>query len=208
VSYKGSYRLLVQGDERTTTVLARELGDGIDGWADRLTRRLEGLDDEEHLWEPVDGCWSVRCGADGTWRPDLGPKGTPWTPSDPPPVTTIAWRLWHIGASPRPGWPPTAASSALDFSERWWSQGAHGGEALGNAREAVDAVTSHWKAVAALIRGFDDEELLVPMGEVAGPYEAASVHGLLLHIADELIHHSAEVALLRDLYRARTSWPA
>ena len=184
-------------------VLARELGDGIGYWTDRLIGRLEGLEDDEYLWEPVDGCWTVRPGADGTWQADLGPRGTPWTPGEPPPFTTIAWRLWHLGASPEPTWPPTVASSARDFSERWFTQAAHSPLAFGTAREAVAAVTSHWKAVAGLVRGFDDEELLVPMGEMAGPYKDSSVHGLVLHVADEFIHHSAEVALLRDLYRAR-----
>jgi len=185
-------------------VLARELGDGIGYWTDRLVGRLEGLGDDEYLWEPVEGCWSVRRGADGTWRPDLGPRGTPWTPDEVvPPVTTIAWRLWHLGASPQPGWPPTTASSAMDFSKRWWTaEQAHGEEGVGTAREAIDALVSHWKAVAELVREFDDNELLVPMGETAGPYREASVHGLVLHVADELIHHSAEVAVLRDLYRA------
>lgn len=184
-------------------VLARELGDGIGYWADRLIGRLEGLGDAEYLWEPVEGCWSVRPVADGSWRPDLGPRGTPWTPDEVPPVTTIAWRLWHLGASAQPGWPPLAASSAMDFAERWFtSRDAHTSAGVGTAREAIGALTAHWTAVAELVRGFDDDELLVPMGEMAGPYKEASVHGLVLHVADELIHHSAEVALLRDLYRA------
>jgi hypothetical protein len=58
---------------------------------DRFLGRLEGLGDAEHFWEPVPGCWSVRRGADGRWAMDGGPA------PEPAPVTTIAWRIGHIG---------------------------------------------------------------------------------------------------------------
>jgi hypothetical protein len=29
-------------------------------WGTLLRPRLEGLTDEEHFWEPVAGCWSIR----------------------------------------------------------------------------------------------------------------------------------------------------
>ena len=54
---------------------------------------LTGLTDEEYRWEPVADCWNVRPdpAAPGGWTvdyPDVAP--------DPPPFTTIAWRLVHI----------------------------------------------------------------------------------------------------------------
>jgi hypothetical protein len=49
---------------------------------------------------------------------------------------------------------------------------------------------------------FSDAELLEPVGQIGGRFGASSIHGLVIHVADELIHHSAEIALLRDLYRA------
>jgi hypothetical protein len=36
----------------------------------RLRDRVEGLSDEEYLWEPAPGCWTVRPAGDGTWRAD------------------------------------------------------------------------------------------------------------------------------------------
>jgi hypothetical protein len=63
-------------------------------WA-RLTGRLSGLTDEEYFWEPVAGCWSLRQGQDGRWHLDGGGGGGP--APDPAPVTTIAWRLGHLG---------------------------------------------------------------------------------------------------------------
>jgi hypothetical protein len=62
---------------------------------DRLTGRLGGLADEEYLWEPVAGCWSLRHGGDGRWHLDGGGGGGP--APDPVPVTTIAWRVGHLG---------------------------------------------------------------------------------------------------------------
>jgi hypothetical protein len=53
-----------------------------------------------------------------------------------------------------------------------------------------------------MVERFTDDELAVPIGPMGGPYADASLGTLVLHIADELIHHGAEVALLRDLYRA------
>src|SRR5918998_6327252 len=57
----------------------------------RLHGRLHGLTDEEYLWEPAAGCWSVRRGDDGTWTADGSP-----IPIKPAPLTTIAWRLDHL----------------------------------------------------------------------------------------------------------------
>jgi hypothetical protein len=39
------------------------------------------------------------------------------------------------------------------------------------------------------------------LGPDWGPYEHDSWAGLELHAQDELSHHGAEIALLRDLYR-------
>jgi len=44
----------------------------------------------------------------------------------------------------------------------------------------------------------DDE-----FGGAAGPFADATRRSFVLHVADELIHHSAESALLRDLYAGR-----
>src|SRR5258706_14126883 len=62
------------------------------------------ITDEEYLWEPVPGCWSVRRRCEepgpratlltgrGDWGRDAAPAPHPW----PPPFTTIAWRLSHV----------------------------------------------------------------------------------------------------------------
>ena len=42
-----------------------------------------------------------------------------------------------------------------------------------------------------------------PLGEAAGYFAGATGRSFVLHIADELIHHTAEAALLRDLFARR-----
>jgi hypothetical protein len=69
-------------------------------WREQLRPRLNGLTDEEYRWEPVPGAWNVRPRGTGTAPIAVG--GGEFTMDyampepDPPPVTTIAWRLGHI----------------------------------------------------------------------------------------------------------------
>ena len=56
-----------------------------------LERRFEGMSDDEYLWEPADGCWSIRRRPDGTWSDEFVMPSP-----DPAPFTTIAWRMWHL----------------------------------------------------------------------------------------------------------------
>jgi serine/threonine-protein kinase len=72
-------------------MVKRDLLDLSDFAYGRLRARLDGMTTQEYLWEPVDGCWSVRPGPDGTPRAD-GEAG----PVDPAPFTTIAWRICHL----------------------------------------------------------------------------------------------------------------
>ncbi len=39
-------------------------------WEQQLRPRLSGLTDTEYLWEPADGCWSLRAQPDGKIVPD------------------------------------------------------------------------------------------------------------------------------------------
>ena len=176
-----------------TQRLQELLVSGFDYYAQRTRDRLKGLTDEEYFWEPVEGCWSVRRTDDG-WMADWE-----WPAPDPPPVTTIAWRLVHI------------ISFLTEHGLR--AVAFEGGEANWIAPTVIPA-----KASAALydldhaietwkrdLTAIDDERLWEPMGPEAGQYSKDPVAGFVEHIHDEFIHHAAEVALLRDLYRAEHS---
>ncbi|HEV3497720.1 MAG TPA: DinB family protein, partial [Actinomycetes bacterium] len=57
----------------------------------------------------------------------------------------------------------------------------------------------HWHdGIAAL----DDEGLRRPLGPRVGPYAEDPMAALIAHINREVMHHGAEIGLLRDLYRA------
>ena len=53
------------------------------------------------------------------------------------------------------------------------------------------------------VRGLGEAALARPCGPSEGPYAEHSMAELVLHINREAIHHGAEIAVLRDLYRHR-----
>lgn len=108
-----------------------------------------------------------------------------------------------IGGCPNPTWPPADASSPREFADRWFTPTSQeAGGAFGIAAEAIAAFDRHWTAVADSVVRYTDADLLKAVGAVGGRFAGGSIHGLLLHVADELIHHGAEIGVLRDLYRA------
>ena len=178
-----------------------QLHDQLDFHYRRILRpRLEGMTDEEYLWEPAPGAWSIRPRGSGSspepigvgaWERDDAPDEP-----DPAPVTTIAWRLAHLTvevlamrvASHFDGPPADYAS---------WEYAATAAAALAQLDTAYDA----W---AAGVLALDADGLARPCGEAEGPYAAEPLAALVLHINREMIHHGAEVCLLRDLYLRST----
>jgi hypothetical protein len=170
-------------------------------WGYGLRSRLEGLTDEEYYWEPVPGCWSLRRRGEATTDDAAGGGDLvldySWPEPAPPPVTTIAWRLAHVIRG------CLAARTASHFGgppaepETWVFAGTADG-ALAQLDSAYDA----WmRGVEAL----GEEELLRPCGPAEGHFAEAPMADLVLHINRELIHHGAEICLLRDLYARRTA---
>jgi hypothetical protein len=167
-------------------------------WDNHLRPRLDGLTDEEYRWEPAEGSWSVRPRGTGTAPVQAGAGdhtidfAVP--EPEPPPLTTIAWRIGHLvvgvlgerAASHFAG-PPTS------YTDHTYAATAE--EALAQ----LDATYEAWRTgVAAL----GEDGMARPCGPAEGPWHAAPMAALVLHISREVIHHGAEVLLLRDLYRA------
>ena len=50
------------------------------------------------------------------------------------------------------------------------------------------------------MRGLGAEGLARPCGPAEGPWSESFMAELVLHINREILHHGAEIALLRDLY--------
>lgn len=173
-------------------------------WDNSLRPRLEGLSDDEYFWEPVDGCWNVRPRGSATAAIEAGSGAMTiefdHAPPQPTPVTTIAWRLGHIivgvlgqrNASHFDG-PPCdymsfdyagTADQALAQLDREYARWVAGVKALGGAEESGVGLRR-------------------PCGPAEGPFAEASMAELVVHIHREMIHHGAEIALLRDLYAHR-----
>ncbi len=165
---------------------------GLSNYAcDRLANRIADLTDEEYFWEPVADSWSIRKCADGKYEGDWG-----LIFDEAPPVTTIAWRLSHIidllseercatwiGLEPEP--------------EDLFADGQPGNAQA--ARDLLDKANARWQRY---VTATDVAKLFDQVGPISPGFADSTRFAFILHIVDELIHHAAEVALLRDLYRA------
>jgi hypothetical protein len=163
--------------------------------------RLDGLTDEEYFWEPVPGSWSIRrrgeeISDDAAGGGDLVLDYT-WPEPTPSPVTTIAWRLGHVirgclayRTANHFGGPPAEPET--------WVFAA-------TADEALDQLDTAYDAWTAGVESLGEEGLARPCGPAEGHFAAAPMADLVLHINRELIHHGAEICLLRDLYLRRAT---
>lgn len=174
-----------------------ELGDQLDWhWHERLRPRLDGLTDEEYFWEPVPGCWTVRPRrraseiGGGRFTVDYA-----FPPPEPAPVTTIAWRLAHLTvhvlgkrAETQFGGPPVRYE-AFPYAD--------------TAVTALHQLDRAHQAWSSGLRTLTPADLGRVAGPVEGPFADRPLAALVLHIHREVLHHGAEIALLRDLYLHR-----
>jgi hypothetical protein len=165
---------------------------GITDTGSALQQRLQGLSSDEYLWQPVPGCWTVRPtghGPDGGWTVDYADPAP-----EPAPVTTIAWRLWHIASdclatyvTPHLGpWPLRTRNG----STQWHGDPA---TALAELDRSLEVFTER-------IRELGEAGVWRQLGPSWGPFAESTWADLVVHALHELAHHGAEIALLRDLY--------
>ncbi|MFG1700882.1 DinB family protein [Nonomuraea sp. NPDC049309] len=164
-------------------------------WADQLRPRLEGLTDDEYFWSPVPNSWNVWPRGKSTAPVQAGSGDFTidfaFPEPKPAPFTTIAWRLGHVIVG------VLAVRNATHFggppaSYETWAY-------AGTAAEALDQLDTELDRWLTGVRGLSDEELRRPIGEQEA-FPDAPMAALIQHIHRELIHHLAEVCLLRDLY--------
>ncbi|ASW55549.1 DinB family protein [Plantactinospora sp. KBS50] len=175
-------------------------------WRYQLRPRLDGLTDDEFFWQPVPGCWTLsrrgrssapRSIGTGEFTLDCARlDGAGLEHADPPPgpapVTTIAWRMAHlIDVFGPPSVPhfqvPVDGRPTLDYP--------------GTAEAALRQLDHGYDAWVRDVRGLGAAGIARPQGELSPPQFAdAPIAKLILHIHREVIHHGAEISLLRDLY--------
>jgi hypothetical protein len=181
---------------RPTTEVAVAVLDSLDHMAAQLFARLDGITDDEYRWEPVLGMWSVRPRDDGAVTVD----GTGNRDVAPAPVTTIAWRLWHLSVDCLDDYTRRMLGDGRDVEpERAWYL---------DTDQAVAALTASWTQYRGVIA--DRSSWWAELGAVWGPWASHSTVDMVLHAGNELVHHGAEIALLRDLYAGQgarlTTW--
>ena len=173
-----------------TDSLSEIILESLDNAWTPLVDRMADLADDEYMWEPVAGCWTVRANGEGTMIAD-------WADPDPvpAPVTTIAWRTWHI------------AADCLDgYSQRLFERagtGLSGPRWVSSVDEARAMLGAAWALFRSGVEGWGDEGLWPLLGQAWGPFATYTNLDLVLHAQREVIHHGAEIALLRDLYAFR-----
>jgi hypothetical protein len=168
-------------------------------WQHHLRPRLEGLTNDEYFWEPVAGCWSVRPRAESPATIAHGSGDYvveyAWPEPTPPPVTTIAWRLGHLIV----GVFGERNASHFGGPARDYRSFAYAGSAAEALRQLDEAYAVWLKGV----RDLGEDGLARPCGPAEGPFAEYPLAALVLHINREVIHHGAEIMLLRDLYRSK-----
>jgi hypothetical protein len=199
--------LLAEFDWARQRLADRMTGPGGDS-GNGLIIEIPPMTDEEYLWEPVPGCWSVRPRAAGPgpratmllgageWGRDSAPFPQPW----PPPFTTIAWRLGHLAETLALRADHMTGTHKLTRDDYRFSGDAAGGIA------AFQAGAAAWRSV---LTGAD-EAALDAVGRSTYPYGSDPEDPFIQTVwwvNQELLHHGAEIALLRDLYREVAAGP-
>jgi hypothetical protein len=116
---------------------------------------------------------------------------------DPAPMTTIAWRLWHIAVDCLDGYSARAFdSTGTGLRDRQW---------VLERPLAIELLGRAWRGFVAGFEHRAPDGLFDLLGPLWGPYSDSTYLALALHAQREVVHHGAEIALLRDLYRAGAS---
>lgn len=185
------------------TDLAEALADQLDWhWQHQARPRLEGLTDEEYLWQPATYAWTVRHrdapapewvtvrAGSGEWLIDFA-----FPEPEPSPVTSIAWRMGHLVV----GVLGARVHSHFGGPEAEYLTWNYAGRAEEGLRQ-LDEAYAGW---VAGVRSLTAETLARPVGPAEHDFAAFPMRDLVLHINREMIHHLAEIALLRDLWANR-----
>ena len=180
-------------------VLVEQLTEGV-----QLSRtRIDGVTDDEMIWEPAPASWSVRLRAEAITPNAYGPgefvldhdsSADPFANGS---VSTIAWRVGHLVSMFAGRWEWTFGDRSTDPSE------------LVDFVPDASMVDRLWHEVdrwATSLEGLTDAELdQVGFGQYPwGLDPQIAFIGIIRWVNRETIHHLAEIALLRDLYAARS----
>jgi hypothetical protein len=165
-----------------TDLLSRQLAEAYE----RLRQRVEGLSDEEFFWEPGPGAWTVHPDDRGRWFGDYEEPDP-----DPPPITTIGWRLVHV------------LECKLMYDEYAFGDGRLTWDRLDSphtAATAIAALEHHHARLARSVSSLHDADLDRPVLTNWGEkWPAWKIVWTMIH---HDLWHGGEIGALRDLFRA------
>ena len=171
--------------------IKKEFLDLSDKFYKRFSARIDGLTDEEYWWEPAPDAWSLRR-EDGKLQMQWG-----LIFDEPQPVTTIAWRYTHVSdmlCEDRPANWLALEPEPQDYLVDGAPANAE------SARQLFERAFARWKRY---LTAADADRLFEPLGPQARDWANEPRAKGVLHILDEVIHHGAEIGVLRDIYRAQ-----
>ena len=177
------------------------LADQLSDAAELSRLRIDGVTNDEITWEPWPGMWSIRPRSEAQTPDAFGPGDfvldheSGLDPFSGGPLSTMAWRVGHLTSA---------------FAGRWeWTFGQRqtDPQLLVDFEPTTVMVDRLWIEIDRWldeIEAMTDDQLDQP-GFGQYPY-GLDPHipfvGIIRWMNREAIHHLAEVALLRDLYRA------
>ncbi len=189
-----------------------------------LARAWTDLTDDELVWEPVAGMWSVRRRSEcttphpfgaGEWVVDF--DGAAESGGRIAPMTTIAWLLWHIGSMPGRSVDTEVFGGLHTMSSGWTSPYLEHHEIFRTADRAVEVLRSGWSSFRGSLESASDDDLERPVRRytyaaepprggvfVAGP--PGDEHPAVFFVngtIHEVAHHATQICVLRDLYAHR-----
>lgn len=151
-----------------------------------LRRRLNGLTDKEFFWQPVPDCWTVHPDRSGHWIVDYAEPAP-----DPPPFTTIGWRLVHVAACKVMYYEYAFGPGELTWDELEMPHGA---------ARAIAWLEEGNAMLCTALDGLSDADLdEMRLTNWGAPWPTWRI---LWTMALHDLHHGAEIGCLRDLYRA------
>lgn len=161
----------------------------LDTSLDIALNRMDGITDDEYRWLPEPDASTVERDDSGRLRPKP-------LPDDAPRTRTIILLTGHLGEMALQRADYTTGGHNLGINDVTWPETADAG---------IEFLRHSWSVWRAALNSLEDRELDV-VGRCDFP------HGLdptvpVLDIAwwmnRELIHHTAEIAFVRDLYARR-----
>jgi DinB superfamily len=173
-----------------------EVVDQVDShWRHRLRPRQDGLSDDEYFWQPIPDSWTVSRRGNSTAPLSFGGGEFTWDYGELPevePVITIAWRLAHLTVC-------LAETSAIHFGGPPADMATF--DYAGTAKDALGQLDDAYETWVDGVRRLGSAGLARPQGPAAPPeFADAPIAKLIMYVSVEVIHHGAEICLLRDLY--------